>query len=78
MKLSALVAYLERRFPAQAEVVDIELSIIAEPNSGLIETVTNYDSGEADDPDDGEALPKDEAEAAPRLVRMHPPRLKAV
>jgi hypothetical protein len=55
MKLKDLIAYLERRFPAKAEVLDIQISMIADKRIGLVETVTMLDDDDCDDPDDTES-----------------------
>ncbi len=58
MNLKALTAYLARRFPAEAEILDLEISFMVDKSAGFVETISMFDDDDDDDdPDDGEKLP---------------------
>jgi hypothetical protein len=54
MNLKNFIAYLERRFPPKAEILDIQISMIADRKTGLVETVTMLEDDDFDGPDGGE------------------------
>jgi hypothetical protein len=54
MKLKNFIAYLERRFPPKAEILDIQISMIADRKTGLVETVMMFEDDDFDGPDDDE------------------------
>jgi hypothetical protein len=57
MNLKTLTAYLARRFPAEAEIIDLEISLIVDKSAGLVETISIFSADDEDnDPDDGESL----------------------
>jgi len=56
MNLKTLTAYLARRFPAEAEIIDLEISLIVDKSAGLVETISMFNDDDDDDPDDGESL----------------------
>ncbi len=67
MKLKDFIAYLERRFPSKAEILDIQISMIADKKTGLVETVTMFGDDDFDGPDEAENLPKPKRSTQPHL-----------
>ncbi|GLR68657.1 hypothetical protein GCM10010909_33390 [Acidocella aquatica] len=67
MKLPDLIGYLERQFSSTSEIVEFQIPLIAEENSGIIETVEINDEGGEFEPDEGEQRPNVLQDPRPRL-----------
>ena len=59
MTVRKLIAHL-RRFPRDAEIVDLDVAVLIDPEANLVQSLTLWEDGD-DDPDDPERehLPED-------------------
>jgi hypothetical protein len=57
MDLKNFIAYLKRRFPPKADILDVHISMIADKRTGLVETVTMLEDDDFDEPDGGQSKP---------------------
>jgi hypothetical protein len=75
MTVAKLMAHL-RRFPRDAEIVDLDVSVVVDPEANLVQTLSLWDDDDGgDDPDDPERedLP---VEADRKVVNLPPRRTK--